>query len=114
MSNDKKLPEQRQAVDAFLQKVAVTPIAISSDARGRLLFAMDATASREPMWDQACQLQGGMFQQAAKLGGLSVQLCYYRGFAEFYASRWFNNAGALLEQMAAVRCLGGTRKLKKY
>lgn len=113
MSNDKKLLQQPQSVDAFLQKVAATPVVKSSDAQGRLLFAMDATASREPMWDQACHLQGEMFHQTSKLGGLNVQLCYYRGFAEFYASRWFNNAEALLEQMAAVRCLGGHTQIEK-
>ena len=113
MSNDKKLPGQRQTVDAFLQKVAATPVVKSSDAQGRLLFAMDATASREPMWDQACHLQGEMFQQTAKLGGLSVQLCYFRGFAEFHASHWSNSAEALLEKMATVRCLGGHTQIEK-
>ena len=45
-------------------------------ARGRLIFALDATMSRQPTWDRACQLQAGMF---AEVGGLEVQLVYYRG-----------------------------------
>jgi len=83
-----KLPRKSSAgdVDAFLRKVAATPAAKTSGVRGRLIFAMDATASREPSWDQACQLQGEMFQETAALGGLDVQLCYYRGFNEFQAS----------------------------
>ena len=48
-------------------------------ARGRLIFALDATASREPTWDMAAQLQAAMFEEAAKIGGLDVQLVYYRG-----------------------------------
>ena len=32
---------------------------------GRLIFAMDATASREPTWDRACQIQGEMFDATA-------------------------------------------------
>ena len=49
--------------------------------RGRLLVAIDATASREPTWDMAMQLQSTMFETAAKLGGLDVQLVWYRGGA---------------------------------
>ncbi len=52
----------------------------NADERGRLLFAMDATMSRQPTWDLACQLQGEMFETVAKTGGLDVQLIYFRGF----------------------------------
>jgi len=113
MSTDKKLPTNRNDVNAFLQKVASTPLVKATGARGRLLFAMDATASREPMWDHACHIQGEMFKQTSNLGGLDVQLCYYRGFAEFYASDWFNDAEALLQQMSAVHCLGGHTQIEK-
>src|SRR3546814_9870581 len=41
--------------------------------RGRLIFAMDATASREPTWDRACRLQGEMFKETAALGGRSEE-----------------------------------------
>ena len=53
----------------------------AGEGRARLIFAMDATASREPTWDRACQVQGQMFLETAALGGLEVQLVYYRGFA---------------------------------
>src|SRR5690606_29390013 len=56
--------------------------------RGRLLFALDATMSRQPTWDLACRLQGEMFETVAKTGGLDVQLIYFRGFGECRASRW--------------------------
>jgi hypothetical protein len=74
---------------------------------------MDATASREATWDHACQLQGEMFQETAALGGLDIQLCYYRGFAEFDASPWFSNSQDLLQRMAAVTCLGGHTQIEK-
>ena len=52
MSSDKKLPTSSSAsgaeVDAFLRKVAQTPAVHTAGERGRLIFAMDATASREP------------------------------------------------------------------
>jgi hypothetical protein len=105
----KKLPTQstRSQVDAFLRQVAATPPARSTGREGRLIFAMDATASREPTWDHACHLQAQMFAETATLGGLAIQLCYYRGFNEFDASDWLTDTAILQRRMTAVHCLGG-------
>jgi hypothetical protein len=77
------------------------------DAQPRLLFAVDATASRQPTWDQASRLQLEMFRATEGIAQLSVQLCYYRGFHEFYASRWLNDGAALSTLMSSVSCEGG-------
>ncbi|MCE2482160.1 MAG: VWA domain-containing protein [Alphaproteobacteria bacterium] len=110
-----KVPTQtsRSAVDAFLNKVAATPQAPRAGERGRLIFAMDATASREPSWDRACQIQGQMFLETASLGGLDVQMAYYRGFGEFRASRWVGNSSELVREMTGVFCLGGETQIRK-
>ena len=50
-----------EAVSAFVREVGRMPTPRGDKSRGRLLFAMDATASREPTWDQACKIQGEMF-----------------------------------------------------
>jgi hypothetical protein len=100
-------------VDAFLRKVAATPAVKSSTRLGRLMFAMDATASREPTWDHACHIQAQMFEETESLGGLEIQLCHYRGFNEFKASDWLTNAADLRQRMAAVRCLGGHTQIRK-
>ena len=81
--------------------------------RGRLMFAMDATASREPTWDRACRIQGEMFSQTAALGGLDIQLCYYRGFGEFEASPWLSSSSELLGRMTSVSCRGGQTQIEK-
>ena len=73
-------PAGGDPVKSFLRQVAQTPPPAPGSGRGRLVFAMDATASREPSWDRACQVQGQMFLETAALGGLDVQLVYYRGF----------------------------------
>ena len=92
MTKDKLVKRSsRSEVDAFLHKVATTPARKPASRTGRLIFAMDATASREPTWDQACHIQAQMFEETAALGGLSIQLCYYRGFNEFSASEWLSN-----------------------
>ena len=112
-----KLPsdgkQARSVIDKFLDKVAATPAPVGGEGKGRLLFAMDATASREPSWDHACQIQGEMFEATAALGGLSVQLTYYRGFNEFRATKWLDNSRALVRHMSAVYCLGGHTQIRK-
>jgi len=99
-------------VDAFLRKVATTPTP-AGGGTGRLLFAMDATASREPTWDRACHIQGEMFTATAALGGLNVQLCYYRGFHEFHASPWLSRADDMIGEMSGVRCAGGVTQIAR-
>ena len=113
--SDKDLPQKssKAAIDAFVKKVRSTPAIKTRGERGRLLFAMDATASREPSWDRACQIQGEMFSETAALGGLDIQLCYYRGFGEFEASPWLSSADALLRRMTSVSCRGGHTQIEK-
>ena len=117
MSRDKKLPTEGRSggsdVDAFLRRVAATPAPVKQGETGRLIFAMDATASREPTWDRACQIQGEMFDATAALGGLSVQLIYYRGFGECRASKWVRDSRSLVRAMTAVHCLGGHTQIRK-
>jgi hypothetical protein len=111
----KDLPSRTQTgddtVQAFLQEVARTPPPKPGAGRARLIFAMDATASREPTWDRACQVQGQMFLETAALGGLDVQLVYYRGFDECRASRWVNSPSDLVRLMTGVFCLAGQTKI---
>ena len=111
-----KLPTKssKGEVQEFLRKVAATPVRRpATGQRGRLIFAMDATASREHAWDRACQLQGEMFQETVALGGLEIQLAYYRGFGEFKASGWMSDANGLLKQMSSVFCLAGETQIGK-
>ena len=110
------LPEaqsQGDPVKAFLDQVAKTPPPAPGAGRGRLIFSMDATASREPTWDQACQVQGQMFLETAALGGLDVQLVYYRGFNECKASKWVDNPSDLVRLMTGVFCLAGQTKIRR-
>ena len=116
MTGDRnKLPTRSSSaeVDAFLHQVAAITPAKRTAARGRLLFAMDATASREPMWDRACRIQGEMFTEAARIGGLSVQLCHYGGFDGFEATPWLASSAALLRHMSAVRCAAGITQIER-
>jgi hypothetical protein len=94
----------RPAVDAFLKKLS---------GKARIAFIIDATASRQPTWDQASQLQVGMFETAAAVGGLELQLIYFRGFYECAASPWFKNGRALAERMAQITCHHGHTKIER-
>ncbi|MEX0922930.1 MAG: VWA domain-containing protein [Rhodovibrionaceae bacterium] len=105
----KALAEGRE-IDAFLDKVRSAPQP-SGGGRGRLIFAMDATASRQPTWDRACHLQGEMFLSTQALGGLEVQLVFYRGFKECKTSKWMTDSPALLKAMTSVACLAGQTQI---
>ena len=116
MTGDRnKLPGQPATgteVDAFLRQLAATPaVRPAAGRRGRLMFALDATASRQPTWDQACHIQGEMFKETAAIGGLDIQLVFYRGLGECKASAWFDSAAALLKHMTAVTCRGGKTQI---
>jgi hypothetical protein len=96
-------------VQAFLGKVAGMP---KGTGDARLVFALDATASRQSTWDVASQLQSDMFASAQALGGLAIQLCYFRGFAEFYQSPWQSNGKDLLNKMSGIHCQAGATKIE--
>jgi hypothetical protein len=96
----------RAEIDTFLSKVrSLGPVGTAS--RGRLIFALDATMSRQPLWDTACKLQADMFREAAATGGLDVQLVYYRGLLECRASPWVSHAERLADLMTRIDCRGG-------
>src|SRR4029077_10437083 len=80
---------------------------------GRLIFALDATASRQPMWDTACQIQAEMFREVAAVGELSVQLVYYRGLAECRSSRWVSQPEHLSGLMERIDCRTGFTQIGK-
>ncbi len=109
-----QLPERARnpAVAAFLDRLAAMPAARPA-RRGRLLFAVDATASRQPSWDQACHLQAEMFHAAEGLGGLAVQLCYWRGHMEFAATPFLEDAAELARRMAGVNVLAGRTQVMR-
>src|SRR5437763_965272 len=100
-------------IDSFLAKVGGLTPSGEPGQRGRLIFALDATMSRQPMWDTACQLQADMFREAAAVGGLDVQLVYYRGLSECRASRWVSQAERLGALMERIDCRGGHTQIGK-
>jgi len=112
--NSKGLPTQRHSAEIadFLDKLKQAP-QHPGGGRGRLIFALDATASREPTWDRACRIQGEMFEATAGLGGLEIQLVYYRGFGECKASRWMTSAAELHRVMRSVHCVGGETQIER-
>jgi hypothetical protein len=101
----------RSEIDAFLKEVkSLTPAA---SGHGRLIFAMDATMSRQPSWDLALELQADMFNAVKAVGGLDVQLVYFRGFSECQASKWVGDPEALARLMRKVSCEGGLTQIGK-
>jgi hypothetical protein len=103
----------RTEIDAFLAKVRALPPTLAPGERGRLVFALDATMSRQPTWDTACRLQADMFQEAGAIGGLDVQLVYFRGLSECRASGWVSQPEKLADLMSRIDCRGGHTQIGK-
>ena len=103
----------RPEIAEFIERVHALGPASASDKRGRLIFALDATMSRQPTWDSACALQAEMFREAAKTGGLDIQLVYFRGLGECRASGWVAGAEKLAGLMSAIDCRGGHTQIGK-
>ncbi len=100
-----------QEIAQFLQKSRT--ITQFVDKQPRLLFAVDATASRQPTWNRARQWQQKMFHVSGKVTTLAVQLCYFRGFGEFRASRWLTDSAELARLMGLVQCEGGRTQIAR-
>jgi hypothetical protein len=97
-------PAQSQ-LDSFLAEIKQLATG-GQGGRGRLIFGLDATASRQPTWDTACKLQAEMFREAGA-NGLDLQLVYYRGLDECQASHWISDSARLATIMSKIMCRSG-------
>lgn len=104
-------PSSPTDIDSFL--TAARNMAPAAAGSGRLIFALDATMSRQPTWDAACQVQAEMFTQAGRIGGLAIQLVYFRGFNECRASRWVSDDHGLANLMTGIMVRGGHTQIRK-
>src|SRR6185437_3160964 len=103
----------RPEVAEFIDRVRSLGPAAVPGTRGRLIFALDATMSRQPTWDSACTLQAEMFREAASAGGLDIQLVYFRGLDECRASGWVAGSEKLAALMSRIDCRGGHTQIGK-
>ena len=99
-------------VESFLTEARIAG-ARAAQPRGRLVFALDATMSRQPTWDLACRIQGQMFEATAGIGGLDVQLVYFRGFAECRSSGFVADPRSLTALMTRISCQGGHTQIRR-
>src|SRR5262249_3516944 len=93
-------------IDAFVRRSRALQ-STTKRHRGRLIFALDATGSRQRTWDVACEIQAEMFHEVS---GLNVQLVYFRGHNECRASGWISSGDRLACLMSRITCsTGGTQ-----
>lgn len=114
MANRRDITDRApDAVSAFVEEMRKAPAPADAAGRGRLIFALDATMSRQPTWDRACAIQGDMFATTSAIGGLDVQLVYFRGFGECRASKWAGDGKKLGTLMSRIDCRGGHTQIGK-
>ncbi len=109
-----KPPAERSSssdIARFLRRS--TDISTFVDRQARLIFAIDATASRQATWDTACHLQAEMFKATSDIASLAIQLCYYRGINDFSASPWLGDSSELSRTMSRVYCEGGHTQISR-
>jgi hypothetical protein len=94
-------------LDLYLDRLA------ARGSTGKLIFALDATMSRQPTWDQACKLQAEMFSEAAGIGGLEIKVGFFRGAHELKFSPWVTDAKRLEKAMARIVCEGGYTQIAR-
>lgn len=98
-------------IAAFLNRVKGMPAVRTG--QGRLVFALDATMSRQPTWDMAVRLQADMFREAASVGSLDIRLVYYRGLNECRATEWISDPAKLATLMSRIACEGGQTQIRR-
>lgn len=69
--------------------------------------------SRQPTWDKAVHIQGEMFETAADIGGLDMQVAFFRGQGEFRKSPWLASGADLAKRMSRVECRGGLTQIER-
>ncbi len=99
-------PSRRAAVDAFLER---NRQAITAGGRGRLIFALDATASRSRDMGSRDRASGFDVRRGREGRRASIQLIFFRG-AEYQASNWTTNAQVLAAKIRKISCVGGTTR----
>ena len=102
----KETESKQSKIDAFLEKATGRPQGV-----GRLIFVLDATASRGPIWDMTRGLTGDMIREATSVGRLELQLVFFRGGSdrrqECVASDWLIDPVRFAQIMAKTECRAG-------
>jgi hypothetical protein len=88
---------------------AEPPAETGAPVRPRLVFGVDATASREPAWAVARQVTDALVK--AMPGDLDVALAVHGGSRVHTFTAFTDNANTLRDRAAGVRCLAGLTRL---
>lgn len=79
-----------------------------------IIFAVDATASREQFWNESMAMQNNLFSVIKGLDlNLNVQLVSYGGLSSFTESSWHNSASMLKYSMEQIKCNAGGSQIGK-
>ena len=95
-------------IAAFAERSrALKAAEVRKQGRGRLIFAMDATGSRQPTWDTAVEIQAKMLSQVT---GLDLQLFFFRGGKHAH-SAWVSSPERLADITRGVVCKVGSTNI---
>lgn len=115
--SSKNLPE-KSSKSAFLEKVGAlskpkdsSKLASALKKTPKLLFAMDATASRQASWDVAQEITLSMFDVIP--GGLKIALAHHSGGQLREVTDFKDDSSFFKKKINAVRCVAGETALNQ-
>jgi hypothetical protein len=91
------------------ERAALRTAAAQNRPRARLVFAVDATASRSAAWDTARRVTDTLFQ--ALPGQLDVALAVHGGDRVHTFTEFVSDPNVLRDTAAGISCVGGHTKL---
>lgn len=92
-------------------KETVQNLPAARSGKGKVIFIVDATASREATWSKTMDLQ---FKAFDAMKGLEVQLVYFRGDRkekEIKASPFIRKPDVLRRLMGKIECIAGSTQI---
>ena len=104
-------PSPGAMIDSFLDQARQLGPPADAAERPRLVFALDATMSRQPTWDLACRLQGEMFGAAAGTAGSRCSSSISAASPNAAPRACVADPRALTALMAKIDCRGGQTQI---
>ncbi len=108
------LGTQRQLMNDALARFGIAESrSAPARLRGRLLFGLDLTGSRERTLAEARLATASMFEAIAAIGNIEVKLAWYRGVHECKVGRWHDDPEIVSRSMKELSCVGGDTQIAK-
>lgn len=85
--------------------------AVRAASLPRMIFGLDATASRRDTWTIAQRLQRDLLTMAQEVGQLELQIAFFSGLTNFRHTHWSTDGDELAKLMSEIHCQAGQTQI---